>query len=738
MGLPVGYTRLEYIQSSGTQYIDTGVIPDANTRAVCDFQLASVDSTNRVIFGVAGQYSFRKYSATVFRTNGTNSVDMSTSISMTDRHIVDKTATLTTVDGTYTATTTAATCSYSLYVFAYNKTGTANQFSMTKIFSLRLYDGDTLVRDYVPCMNPSSVVGLYDRVNGVFYANAGTGDFTAGPELTIEKYVEYIQSSGTQYFDTGYKPNQNTRVVCKFKNTITSGSNYYKIFGTNATSKTDGFNLWCQGVTTWYSDYLGGDELTITTTDGNADIDKNKNVTTINNITVTHATGSFSCDNNLLILEIPTYTSKYYRGTGQLYYFKIYDNETLIHNYYPALDEDGVACLYDEVSKEYLYNSGSGTFTAGFVTGTIGEPIVTLPTFSGKARESLSVSASVENPVTGSTFTATGLPAGLSINSSTGVISGTPTTAGMYTVVVTYTTPDGNTYQSNSVSVSIADWDKPVITCPAITGKAKVALTSVTVTVTNPISGSTFSLVGFPAGLSINDSGVISGTPTENGDFSGIVVYSTPSDGDFKSAKVAVSINQAEIDETILLELITDRTLKDITDVRLLMQSGMTVEGISVLFANSKGSYNMSDMNRVSDATKWLAGYLKQLSIDIKAYLNNLHVSMSEKLDPKIDESIADIAMNSWGRSEKPTAAQLKTYLETITRVVNQMEQTWKLPSTMNKLTYTGANQIEQAILDEHEYSIKRKAEIYDLADRLASVVIYSDMITANEMEGYY
>jgi predicted RNA-binding protein Jag len=244
--------------------------------------------------------------------------------------------------------------------------------------------------------------------------------------------------------------------------------------------------------------------------------------------------------------------------------------------------------------------------------------------------------------------------------------------------------------------------------------------------------------VGFPAGLSINDSGVISGTPTENGDFSGIVVYSTPSDGDFKSAKVAVSINQAEIDETILLELITDRTLKDITDVRLLMQSGMTVEGISVLFANSKGSYNMSDMNRVSDATKWLAGYLKQLSIDIKAYLNNLHVSMSEKLDPKIDESIADIAMNSWGRSEKPTAAQLKTYLETITRVVNQMEQTWKLPSTMNKLTYTGANQIEQAILDEHEYSIKRKAEIYDLADRLASVVIYSDMITANEMEGYY
>lgn len=47
------------------------------------------------------------------------------------------------------------------------------------------------------------------------------------------------------------------------------------------------------------------------------------------------------------------------------YYFKIYDlAETLLADYRPALDESGVACLYDEVSKSYLLPA-YGTFAYG-------------------------------------------------------------------------------------------------------------------------------------------------------------------------------------------------------------------------------------------------------------------------------------------------------------------------------------------------------------------------------------
>ena len=38
MALPSGYTQYEYIESSGTQYIDTGFKPNQNTRTVIDFQ----------------------------------------------------------------------------------------------------------------------------------------------------------------------------------------------------------------------------------------------------------------------------------------------------------------------------------------------------------------------------------------------------------------------------------------------------------------------------------------------------------------------------------------------------------------------------------------------------------------------------------------------------------------------------------------------------------------------------
>ena len=49
------------------------------------------------------------------------------------------------------------------------------------LYSMEMYKDETLVRSFVPAKRSAEgVVGLYDRVEGKFYTNQGSGDFVAG------------------------------------------------------------------------------------------------------------------------------------------------------------------------------------------------------------------------------------------------------------------------------------------------------------------------------------------------------------------------------------------------------------------------------------------------------------------------------------------------------------------------------------------------------------------------------
>ena len=63
-----------------------------------------------------------------------------------------------------------------------------------KIYSCQIYDNGSLVRDYVPCINNDGTIGLWDDVNSVFYGNAGTGSFTAGPEIPVPEAPTALQT----------------------------------------------------------------------------------------------------------------------------------------------------------------------------------------------------------------------------------------------------------------------------------------------------------------------------------------------------------------------------------------------------------------------------------------------------------------------------------------------------------------------------------------------------------------
>lgn len=183
--LPKEYTRLEYIESTGTQYIDTNFCATSNTKIEADLQW-----TNLTIAQYSGSYSSSSYLA--FGMNSKYEIYMgntyaNTGTPTTDRTIIimdasNKTAIIngssyTISYSSFTTTTTTHT------IFALNRTTAINSNCSMKLYSYKIYDNDTLIRDFIPCINPSGEIGLYDLVYGVFYNNAGTGTFTAGPEV---------------------------------------------------------------------------------------------------------------------------------------------------------------------------------------------------------------------------------------------------------------------------------------------------------------------------------------------------------------------------------------------------------------------------------------------------------------------------------------------------------------------------------------------------------------------------
>ena len=71
---------------------------------------------------------------------------------------------------------------------------------------------------------------LYDKVTKQYFTNQGTGSYEAFNVGATYTELEYIQSSGTQYIDTGFKPNQDTRVVTKFDMIQTESKYDYRSF----------------------------------------------------------------------------------------------------------------------------------------------------------------------------------------------------------------------------------------------------------------------------------------------------------------------------------------------------------------------------------------------------------------------------------------------------------------------------------------------------------------------------
>ena len=202
--LPNEYQEVEYIESTGTQYIDTGVAPTNKTNIKLDIEFISGES-NKWIPLIAERTkvsAYSGYSAMFGIWINSNTKEIALNYAGTDtagitgtngdgRHIYSNTENKFYLDNTLikTLSTSSFTSTINLYVFALNElfigsTKIETRNCTAKLYELKIYDDNILIRDFVPCYRKSdNEIGMYDLVNNVFYTNAGTGVFLMGTEV---------------------------------------------------------------------------------------------------------------------------------------------------------------------------------------------------------------------------------------------------------------------------------------------------------------------------------------------------------------------------------------------------------------------------------------------------------------------------------------------------------------------------------------------------------------------------
>lgn len=190
--LPQGYTQLEYLENQLGH--DAYVITNITTDNTIGFEVDGMfyDAFNTATYGAlfGGRFSNfnRDFMVASFKDNNFDGqLRLGAFANCYNMGITQNTrfqASLigdSFVCGEITATVTK-NISYSCYINIFAQGGFNSTTPITnghgRVYSLKLYKGGVLVRDFVPCINPSNEYGLFDILNQQFYGSANSTPFT--------------------------------------------------------------------------------------------------------------------------------------------------------------------------------------------------------------------------------------------------------------------------------------------------------------------------------------------------------------------------------------------------------------------------------------------------------------------------------------------------------------------------------------------------------------------------------
>ena len=297
---------LDWIESTGTQYIDTGITNSATIKV--EAKMSSQGWSCLCGSETSGSYRFKwgtGGAGTIFYGYGNNTFyDGNLPSTINDYYtyyMANGEQWVKDNNGTIVLSSTQTLSTFNtknIALFSYYVGTTNNIATYMRICYCKIWDGNTLVRDLIPVIDTNNVVCMYDKVSEQYFYNQGADHFVPS-ETANYKTLSYLESTSTQYINSGVTSAQVKNIRGLLFNTFgfthaTAGTYGGVVFGARV-STTNSAYMYNSGA---FSDYIGNGTALITLT---------KNTYTnplIINYSTSHysiSCGSYSASGNLSI-----------------------------------------------------------------------------------------------------------------------------------------------------------------------------------------------------------------------------------------------------------------------------------------------------------------------------------------------------------------------------------------------------------------------------------------------------
>lgn len=208
--IPEEYQQVEYIEGSGSPYINTEVIFTVNIRAVYNYSYNFASNVWKVPIGVwvnsPATYFFAGARNDNYMTYGfsNKTYTMDTKFILGKKYKVDISKNGLYVDNVLINQEVGKNIPTNEYPIVigrlYMQTGFDGTYSKAgcRIYDLKIYDNGILIREMIPCYRKSdNKTGMYDLVEDKFYENEGSAEFNLGEEVNTTPKAESILGKET-------------------------------------------------------------------------------------------------------------------------------------------------------------------------------------------------------------------------------------------------------------------------------------------------------------------------------------------------------------------------------------------------------------------------------------------------------------------------------------------------------------------------------------------------------------